>query len=77
MVKSVDPESLRLRLSPLVENILADTVGDERLSRLVEFGLECYHAGRRAERQFWGKRLGEMAEECAAPVFEELKIEPD
>jgi hypothetical protein len=77
MVKSVDPESLRQRLLPLVENILNEAPSEQLQRRLVEFGLECYHAGRRAERQFWGQRLASLAEECAAPVFDEIKIEPD
>jgi hypothetical protein len=77
MAKSVDPESLRLRLLPLIENILKDSPPEQLQDRLVEFGLECYHAGRKAERQFWGKRFATLAQECAAPVFDQIKIEPD
>jgi len=77
MAKSVDPESLELRLSPLVENILKEAPPDEMAKRLVEFGLECYHAGRKAERKYWGQRFSEMFEECQAPVFESIKIEAD
>jgi hypothetical protein len=71
MAKTIDPEGLRHKIAPLVEEILAKCPPERLFSELVELGANCYHAGRVAERQYWGRRFAEMSEEAKIPVFEE------
>jgi hypothetical protein len=78
MPKSIDPESLKTKLAPVVQNLLSSGGSDTLAERLIDFGLECYHAGRRTERKYWGTRLSELSSDCDTPVFAEAeKLEAD
>jgi hypothetical protein len=71
MAKTIDPEALHQKITPLVQEILANTPPEKLMAELVGFGVDCYHAGRTAERGYWGNRFAEMAAEATLPVFYE------
>ena len=73
MARTIDPDALHQKITPLVEELLANTPPERIMQEIVALGVDCYHAGRTAERQYWGKRFQDLVIEAQLPVF----VEPE